>query len=164
MAKLLRVVPILLLIALCGLTPGAGAPAEAQTSTGEVHGTVTDPTGAAVPSAHLALTGAAGNVKAGTSGHDGVFHISGIEPGTYTLVVTAKGFADASIDGIEVQAGKTLQETVALQLPVDQQQVEVTSDAQGVSTSAEGNASRKYAPKTDVWMNPDCVLLTCRMF
>jgi len=141
MAKLLRVVPILLLIALCGLTPGAGAPAEAQTSTGEVHGTVTDPTGAAVPSAHLALTGAAGNVKAGTSGHDGVFHISGIEPGTYTLVVTAKGFADASIDGIEVQAGKTLQETVALQLPVDQQQVEVTSDAQGVSTSAEGNAS-----------------------
>ncbi len=119
----------------------SGISAVAQNGPGEVWGTVTDPTGAAVASASVVLTGASGGAKTVSSGRDGAFHIAGVEPGVYTLVVNAKGFAEATLESIEVQAGKTTQETVALQLPVDQQQVEVTSDAQGVNTSAEGNAS-----------------------
>jgi len=139
MVKLLRVVLILLLMLLSRFL--SAHLAVAQSATGEIRGTVTDPTGAAVPSASLTLAGTAGTVKTATTGRDGTFHIPGVEPGAYTLVVTAKGFADTSIEDVQVGADKTTQETVALQLPVDQQQVEVTSDAQGVSTSAEGNAS-----------------------
>ncbi len=39
------------------------AAAEAQIATGEVHGTVTDPSGALVPSATVMLTNAAANPK-----------------------------------------------------------------------------------------------------
>jgi hypothetical protein len=126
-------------VMLVGLAGWHGA--MAQGAPGEVRGSVTDPTGATVSSASVVLTGAAGSAKTVNSGRDGAFHIPAVEPGTYTLVVTAKGFAQATIESVAVEAGKTTQEAVALQLPVDQQQVEVTSDAQGVNTSAEGNVS-----------------------
>jgi Carboxypeptidase regulatory-like domain len=138
MAKRAAKVLVSLVVVVCGL---AGYRAAAQSAPGEVRGTVTDPTGAAIPSASIALVPASGNSKTANSGRDGAFHFGEVEPGAYTLVITAKGFADQTIESVAVQAGKVTQETVAMQLPVDQQQVEVNSDAQGVSTSAEGNAS-----------------------
>jgi hypothetical protein len=139
MVKRAALVLVSLVVVLCGF--GAGSFAVAQTAPGEIHGTVADPTGAAIPSASVVLIPASGNSKTANSGRDGAFHFAGVEPGTYTLVITAKGFADQTLDSVNVESGKVTQETVAMQLPVDQQQVEVTSDSQGVSTSAEGNAS-----------------------
>jgi hypothetical protein len=113
----------------------------AQAVPGEIRGTVTDPTGAAIPSASVVLTSPSGSSKTASSGKDGGFHFAGVTPGSYTLVITAKGFASLTVDSVAVQAGKTTEQVVAMQLPVDQQQVEVSSDSQGVNTSAEGNAS-----------------------
>jgi len=119
----------------------AGVVAMAQGTAGEIHGVVTDPTGAVVPSASITLTSASGSTKASSSGRDGAFHIAAVEPGAYTLVITAKGFAPTTLESIEVKAGQTLEENITLQLPVEQQQVEVTSDSMGVSTAADNNAS-----------------------
>ena len=115
--------------------------ARAQTLQGEIRGTVTDPTGAVIPSAKITLGGGSGTARSTSTGHDGAFHFVSIEPGKYTLVVTAKGFASATVESIEVQPGKTVEENLTLQLPVEQQQVEVTEEAAGVSTSADNNAS-----------------------
>ncbi len=115
--------------------------AEAPAASGEIRGVVTDPSGAVVPAAKVILTSSSGNSKSTTSGRDGGFHFEGVERGTYTLVVNAKGFAQATVENIEVQDDKTLQEQVTLELPVEQQQVEVTDDALGVSTNADSNAS-----------------------
>jgi len=115
--------------------------ASAQKTAGEVRGVVTDPTGALIPSAKVVLSGANGEGKSANSGSDGAFRITSVAPGKYILVITAKGFAPTTVDDVEVQSGQVLQQNVTLQLPVEQQQVEVTSESLGVSTNADENAN-----------------------
>jgi len=116
-------------------------PVAAQSATGEIRGVVTDPTGAVIGSANIVLASSDGVTTTATSGRDGAFHFAAVKPGSYTLVIEAKGFATTTLDTIEVEAGKLVQESVKMQLPVEQQQVEVKEDSIGVSTSADNNAS-----------------------
>lgn len=116
-------------------------PTQAQAVPGEVRGTISDPTGALVPSAKVVLSGPDGAARSTTSGRDGVFQFTAVQAGKYSLAITAKGFAQATVDEFEVSPGKTIQRSVALQLPVEEQQVQVNEDALGVSTSADNNAS-----------------------
>ena len=113
----------------------------AQIATGEVHGTVTDPSGALVPSAAVVLTGAAGTQKTTTSGRDGAFRIQGIAPGTYRLDIAANGFAPSTVDNIAVKAGRPVLENVTLEIAVAEQQVEVTDQSASINTAADNNAS-----------------------
>jgi len=113
----------------------------AQGQAGEIRGTVTDPSGALIASAQIVLNDSNGSSRSVTSGRDGSFQIGSVAPGKYTLAVSANGFATAAVDSIEVAAGKTLQEKITLQLPVEEQQVQVTEETQGVSVSADENAS-----------------------
>src|SRR5579863_10307071 len=115
--------------------------ARAQAPSGEIRGTVTDPTGALIPSAQIQLNGSHGNSRSVTGGHDGSFQIGSVAPGKYVMVISAEGFAAATLENVEVAAGKTIQEKVTLQLPVDEQQVQVKEEAPGVSTDADANAS-----------------------
>ncbi|MGA2170572.1 MAG: carboxypeptidase regulatory-like domain-containing protein [Terracidiphilus sp.] len=119
----------------------AYTPVVAESTTGEVRGTVSDPTGAVVPAASVALIGEDGKSVTTVSGRDGSYHFSAVQAGKYSLTVTANGFAQASLDAIDVAPGQVLLQNVALQLPVEQQQVEVTEGALGVSTSADSNTS-----------------------
>ena len=116
-------------------------PAVAENTTSEIRGTVTDPSGAVIPSANVVLSAEGRSAAATVTGRDGSFNFTGIQPGKYSLVIAAKGFAQATLDEIEVLPGKILQQNVTLQLPVEQQQVEVTEEANGVSTSQDSNAS-----------------------
>lgn len=131
--------PIHKLITICLFLFGL-ADAVAQTQNGEIHGLVSDPSGAVVQSAKVTLTGAPGGEKMVATGHDGNYRFASVPAGKYTLTVIAKGFAATSED-IEVQAGKMTLQNFSLQLPIERQQVDVTEDALGVSTSADGNVS-----------------------
>lgn len=111
-----------------------------QSQNGEVRGAVSDTSGALVQSATVVLSNSAGYSKSVTSGHDGAFEFANVVPGRYSLSITAQGFASANIEEVKVFAGKTAFESVTMQLPVDQQQVQVKEDSLGVDTSAENNA------------------------
>jgi len=113
----------------------------AQSATGGVRGTVTDPSGAVIPSANVVLSNSTGGSKTAISGADGTFAFEHLLPGRYSVSVEAKGFASASLPEILVFAGKTTAEKVMLQLPVEQQQVQVNDEALSVDTSPENNAS-----------------------
>jgi hypothetical protein len=113
----------------------------AQTTSSEVRGTVTDPTGAVIAAAKVVLSGENGKSAATVSGRDGNFQFNGVQPGKYSLTIEAKGFAPATMDEFEVLPGKIAQQNVTVQLPVEQQQVEVTEGSLGVSTSADNNSS-----------------------
>ncbi|MGA8670493.1 MAG: carboxypeptidase-like regulatory domain-containing protein [Terracidiphilus sp.] len=115
--------------------------AMAQTATGEIRGTVTDPTGAVIAAAKVVLSGENGKSAATTSGRDGSFQFNRVQPGKYSLTISANGFASATPDELEVLPGKISQQNATLQLPMEQQQVEVTEGALGVSTSADSNSS-----------------------
>ena len=122
-------------------TLGAALAAGLKGNHGEIRGTVTDPSGALIPSAQVVLTGPHGSSQSATGARDGSFRIAPVQPGAYTLVISANGFAATTLENVAVTAGKTLQEKVTLQLPIEEQQVQVKEDIQGVNTSADENAS-----------------------
>src|ERR1700677_1426061 len=64
----------------------------AQTNTGILRGSVTDPSGAAVPGAAVQLTNSSGQVVTATTSRFGAYEMRGLAPGKYSLQVTANGF------------------------------------------------------------------------
>jgi outer membrane receptor protein involved in Fe transport len=82
----------------------------AQTSTtAALRGRITNDAGAAVAGAEInAVNTANGFVKTVTSGADGSYTLAGLTPGTYNIVVAAKGFEPKSQD-ITVLVGQSLQ-------------------------------------------------------
>src|SRR5208283_474200 len=100
--------------------------ATAQTATGSIHGTVADPSGAVVPSATITLTGQSGASSFALSGGDGAFVIGGLEPGSYTISVSAEGFAPFDPLAVQVVAGKSVLQNIALQMPMETQSVTVS--------------------------------------
>jgi hypothetical protein len=111
-----------------------------QSATGTVKGTVTDATGALVPQAEVVVTNAGGGVMKVKSNASGDFEASRLVPGRYSLSVSAKGFSTTEIDDVAVNGGKITIETVQMTLTV-QTNVQVTAEAQGISTSPDDNAS-----------------------
>src|SRR5690348_13591469 len=79
----------------------------AQTGTGTLHGTITDPSGAAVVNATVAAIPPDGQAKTTTTSRSGYYEIKGLAPGTYTLTVSAPGFADFAQDNVTVSASQT---------------------------------------------------------
>ena len=66
----------------------------AQTETGQITGTVTDPTGALVPNARIAVTSnSTGLVREATTTGSGAYSVSNLQPGVYTVTVEAGGFS-----------------------------------------------------------------------
>ncbi len=114
--------------------------AVSQAPAASVFGTVTDPSGALVPSATVVIANGTGFSKSVKSGANGAFSFGQLQAGSYSLTVNAQGFAPFSLDGIQVAGGQTTTQNVTLQLPMEQQQVEVESDDTGVSTSPDDNS------------------------
>src|ERR1700729_179007 len=73
-----------------------------------VQGTVTDPSGAAVPNAKVTLSSAETHKEQGiqTSG-EGFYRFDGLAPGRYTVAVEVPGFKKETRENIQVQAEQT---------------------------------------------------------
>ena len=115
--------------------------AYAQTPTGGIRGTITDPSGALIRSAQVTITNTTGFSKSVSSRDDGTFALDHLVPGRYAASIMATGFAPSAVADIPVYSGKTTPEDLTLQLPVEQQQVQVSDQGLSVDTSADNNAS-----------------------
>lgn len=113
----------------------------AQSSTGSLHGTVSDPSGAVIPNARITVTGLDGTSSAGQSGADGNYRFSKLVPGTYVLTVNAEGFNLAKPVTVRVDAEKPTLKNISLSIAVEQQQVTVNSQSTELDTSPDNNAS-----------------------
>src|SRR5271155_2241170 len=71
----------------------------AQSSgTSGLTGTVTDPSGAAVPNVSVTLTSnGTGQVRTGTTGTDGAYKFSLLPPGNYKIRFAANGFKTSEV-------------------------------------------------------------------
>jgi carboxypeptidase family protein len=69
-------------------------PLSAQVSSGEIVGTITDTSGAAVPNAKIVTTNAQTNtiVRETAVSNDGTYAVTLLPPGTYNLSAEASGF------------------------------------------------------------------------
>jgi hypothetical protein len=107
----------------------------AQVTSGSLTGVVTDPTGAVVPGAKVALTDAnKGYNYPATTDAVGRYLITNLPPSTYSISVEAKGFKTYKQEGILVDVGARVSVDVRLELGATAQAVEVTGAAPILST------------------------------
>jgi hypothetical protein len=104
--------------------------AQASAINGEVTGTVTDPSGAAISGATVTITSGATGFKQSTkTAESGLYRFSLLPLGTYDIEVTASGFADTRHTGIVVNAGAIKSEDVQMQLSATSTRIEVAATA-----------------------------------
>src|ERR1700727_825814 len=80
-------------------------------------GTVTDPTGAVIPSATVtAVQTQTGHATVVTAGKDGAYVFPALLPSTYSISVSAQGFEQSTQAGIVLQADQALTVNVKLNI------------------------------------------------
>jgi hypothetical protein len=129
----------------------------AQTSNGTLHGTVTDPSGAAVAKATVIAVSPDGQAKTTTTNRTGGYEIRSLAPGNYTLTVSAVGFADFAKDDINVAAGQSQLLDVQLSIAVEKEKVNVTDEggAPQVDTNPTNNGGAIVLTGKDLEALPD---------
>lgn len=114
--------------------------AGAQSGTGALRGTVTDPSGAAVLGASVSVTPSSGQPKTITTNQQGAYEFRGLPPGTYEVKITAPGFQDFDKPAVAVAAGQAQILDAPLSIEVEQQHVQVSDTAPTLQVSPEKNA------------------------
>ncbi|MFL6446932.1 MAG: carboxypeptidase regulatory-like domain-containing protein [Bryobacteraceae bacterium] len=107
----------------------------AQSAT--IQGIVTDPSGAAVPDAHivatLETTGSARNVSTDVAGR---YRIPGLAVGTYTIRCRKPGFQDSEIRHDTLSLNQTLEQPIHLSLAAAGTSIEVREQPEALNTTA----------------------------
>ena len=100
----------------------------AQVATGEILGTVTDATGAAVPGADLTVTNTdTGIARAVKSDDQGRYDVTELQIGNYRVEVKMQGFAPLAQQGLVLAVGQRLVTDFRLQVGAVTQEVTVSS-------------------------------------
>jgi Carboxypeptidase regulatory-like domain/TonB dependent receptor len=114
-----------------------GATVVAQTATGEVNGTVTDPNGAAVPGAVVRLIDQATKEQTeATTNQSGYFTFVNLKPASYTLMAEAKGFKRSLTKAFALGVSETITQNVSLAVGEMSEVVEVTAGSELVQSSS----------------------------
>jgi len=101
----------------------------AQTITGSVRGTVTDPTGAVIPNATVTATNTATGVSTSTQTNSaGLYSVRFLQIGSYTIRVAAKGFAEEHSSPFQLEIDQEATVNVPMHLEGSSTQVSVNFD------------------------------------
>jgi hypothetical protein len=110
--------------------------AQIQT-TGEIIGTVTDPSGAAIPKATITIVNeATAESRQSISDAAGSYIFPSVTPGTYDLSVQATGFSVATAKGLLVLVGLSTTQPIQLSVSGSTTEVTVTGAAPLVQTTS----------------------------
>jgi hypothetical protein len=88
---------------------------KAPSNTGSIHGTVTDSKHAFIPGAKVVLAGTSGARLVIPIDDKGVYSVTGLYPGLYSLSVTADNYAGVIFDNLNLTPGKSLTLDATLQ-------------------------------------------------
>src|SRR5678815_3599835 len=111
-------------------------------TSGQVVGSVKDSTGGVIAKADLVLTDAkTGATFKAASSDDGGFVFPNLQPGTYTLKASAKGFQPLTLQTIIVQTSRSTDVTVQFQVAGVSEQVDVVARTPVVETTSTTVAS-----------------------
>jgi hypothetical protein len=119
--------------------------AAAQTGQGSISGRVTDPKGAVVQGASVAIVNTETGVTNKTlTNKAGDYQVTNLNPGTYSVDIGFKGFTQTITQGVIVSAGSTVETNVSLKVGRADTSVTVesgdsllTKDDTGVSTTID---------------------------
>lgn len=131
-SKCLRLCTIALaLFSLCGTMQGL-----AQTSgNASLRGSVTDPSGAVVPTARITLREEGTRLeRTATTNDDGAYSFVALLPGTYTLQIEATGFKTYSLSKLVLSPSETRGQNVTLEVGAATESITVTGEAAQIQT------------------------------
>ncbi|MFZ0516297.1 MAG: carboxypeptidase regulatory-like domain-containing protein [Acidobacteriaceae bacterium] len=107
----------------------------AQTSTGAISGTATDPTGAKVVGATVTITNQGTGVSSTlTTDGGGFYSAEGLGVGDYTVRIGKPGFEENVTSGIHLEPGQRRADNVVLKVGNESSSVTVSATAQQVNT------------------------------
>jgi hypothetical protein len=109
----------------------------AQRDLGTITGTITDPSGSAIPNAKVSIKNDDTGVSYDTvSNATGSFTRPALNPGTYTILVEAAGFQKSQQGGVIVTSGEPVGVNLALKVGNTSETVEVTAAAPLLQTES----------------------------
>src|ERR1035441_7957997 len=111
----------------------------AQTAAGSLRGQVTDPSGAAIPSASVIMTPATGSPVVVQSNGQGLFEFKTLPAGKYSLTVAATGFTLYQNDNVVI-ADQPLRLNIVMSIEVETQKVQVSDTAPTIDVNPSSNA------------------------
>ena len=118
------------------LVAGTSSPAHAQTETGTIYGSVTDPTGAVVPAATVRLTDVDRGLKTEVStGNSGFYTFATVPPGHYQIQVERSGFKTIRLTGITLNVQDNLEQNFKLDVGSASETITVQANAVNVNTT-----------------------------
>jgi hypothetical protein len=126
----------------------------AQQRPGSLRGQVTDELGALVVGATVTLVAADGSQKTAVTNAEGVYTLSSIAPGPYTLRVAAAGFSTYEKTELAIATGPRTVHDVRLVVGLEKQVITVTED-QNLNTDPANNADAVVLKGQDLDVLPD---------
>ena len=143
-------------VAIVGLPAPTLAQSQSQPApTATLRGQVTDPSGAVVSNATVAILTTGGPTHSVTTTKTGTYEIGNLPPGKYTVTANAKGFAVFVQNDVDIPAGQAAQFNIALDINVQEEQVNVQSEGPTLDTNAANNASAIVLSGKDLEALPD---------
>ena len=107
-----------------------------QAISGNLVGTVADPSGAVVPNVTVEVTNTGTGIISSTkTGADGLYRLNNLPVGTYDIAVTAGGFATSGLKNVAVELNRTATANVTVQLQGVTQEVAVTEAPSSIDTT-----------------------------
>jgi hypothetical protein len=101
-----------------------------QTGNASLTGTVLDETGALVPNAKVTATNDATGIETvAATTHAGIYVLTGLNPGTYTVQATADGFQPKIVPDVKLNVDQQASLDFALAVGSQKQEVTVTSES-----------------------------------
>src|SRR5713101_6285753 len=125
----------MLAVFLCMLGTSVLAHAQGVGASGDISGTVTDPSGAVVPNATVTANEAEKGLKrTSLSDNRGEYHFTALPPASYEVSAQISGFQTAVYKGVIVNVGQTVVLDFHLKVSQTSEQVEVTAEPPVVET------------------------------
>ncbi|MGB8010861.1 MAG: carboxypeptidase regulatory-like domain-containing protein, partial [Terriglobales bacterium] len=128
---------------------------QSSTTTGTLRGRVTDPSGAVVANAAVAVLVSGGQTYSATTNRTGNYEIGNLAPGKYTVTANAQGFSVFVQNDVDVAAGQVAQFNIALDINVKQEKVNVEEETPQVDVNPANNASAVVLSGKDLEALPD---------
>lgn len=112
------------------------------TVTGGISGTVSNPNKEVVAGATVTVKNlGTGKEATATTGDDGGFKVTNLDPGTYSVTVNASGFAPYNAESVAVEVGRSTELPVTVSLQGVTGTVQVTAEAPVINTQQQDFSS-----------------------
>ncbi len=116
-------------------------------TSGDIAGTVVDPSGAAVPNASVTLKNKeTGSTQTDTTNATGAYRFSLLNPGDYSVSASSQGFQPTAEHDVSVTVGETATLNIPLSVAAASTTVEVSAGGSLVQTQG-GNVSTNITPE-----------------